>query len=184
MTPLSSSPDLRLRSAPEPRPDDQEGAARFRDLMAAWPTGVSVVTSAASGQPVGCTVTALASVSVDPPLLLVSLAVGGRTLDAVRRHGRFGVCVLSTQRRDLGRAFATGDPVERFATADYGWVAGVPVLRDAATAVACVLTRQIPVADHVLVIGRPLWQARDLTARPAIWFDRAYWDLCRPPGST
>jgi flavin reductase (DIM6/NTAB) family NADH-FMN oxidoreductase RutF len=153
---------------------------RFRDLMAAWPTGVSVVTSAASGRPIGCTVTALASVSAQPPLLLVSLADTGRTLAAVRRHHRFGVCVLSGAQRHLGRAFAGGDPAQRFARVAYDWVAGVPVLRDAATAVVCAVSELIPVADHVLVVGRPLWQARNPAASPAIWFQRSYWDLCRP----
>jgi flavin reductase (DIM6/NTAB) family NADH-FMN oxidoreductase RutF len=154
--------------------------ARFRELMAAWPSGVAVVTGAAGDQPCGCTVTAVASVSTNPPLLLVSLAAHSRTLDAIQHTGRFGVCVLSTQQRGLARSFATGEPVERFAGVAYGWVLGVPVLRGAVTGAVCAVDRSMPVADHVLVTGSPLWQEEDSRAAPVIWFQRDYWDLCAP----
>jgi len=175
MTPLSSSPDLQSRpAAAPPQP--------FREVMAGWATGISVVTAGLRGVPVGCTVTALASVSMDPPLLLVSLAGGSRTLAAVRATGRFGVCVLSAAQRHLGDRFAAGDPARRFAGLPHAWVRGVPVLRGSAAAAACAVERTLPVADHVLVLGRPLWHERDPAAEPAIWFDRACWRISPPAG--
>jgi flavin reductase (DIM6/NTAB) family NADH-FMN oxidoreductase RutF len=167
MTLRSSSPDLLP-------------PARFRDLMAAWPSGVAVVTAATDGQPCGCTVTAVASVSANPPLLLVSLAANSRTLDAIQRTGRFGVCVLSTRQRHLARSFATGEPAERFAGVAYRWVLGVPVLHGTVTGAVCAVEHTLAVADHILVTGGPLWQEEDSGAAPVIWFQRDYWDLRRP----
>lgn len=166
--------------SPSTSPDLAESAtARFRDLMASWPTGVAVVTAALGGQPMGCTVTAVASVSAQPPLLLVSLAARSRTLLAVRNGGgRFGVCVLSSAQSDLAQRFAHGDPVQRFAGARYAWVLGVPVLRDAVTSAVCAVRAELAVADHVLVIGGPQWQTQNLQHDPVIWFQRAYWQLC------
>src|SRR5687768_5147582 len=127
MTPRSSSPEVRVGSPRAPI-DTAAPVDRFRDLMAGWPTGVAVVTGADGTRPLGCTVTALASVSVDPPLLLVSLATTSRTLAAVRRTGRFGVCVLAAAQRHLARAFAAGEPTARFAGVPFRWTLGVPVL--------------------------------------------------------
>jgi flavin reductase (DIM6/NTAB) family NADH-FMN oxidoreductase RutF len=163
MTPRSSSPEA---------PVDASRAERFRDLMAAWPTGVAVVTGVDGARPLGCTVTALASVSVDPPLLLVSLATESRTLAAVERTGRFGVCVLAAPQRHLARAFAAGDPTARFAGVPYRWMLGVPVLHGTATGAVCAVGDTIAVADHVLVLGWPLWLAGDPAADPVIWYRR------------
>jgi len=146
---------------------------RFRDLMA-------VVTGAAGDHPVGCTVTAVASVSANPPLLLVSLAAASRTLRAIEQAGRFGICVLPVRRRDLAQAFATGDPATRFAGVGFDWVLGTPLLRGAVTGAVCAVRGRLAVADHVLVTGGPLWQAEELSADPVIWFRRDLWRL-RPP---
>ncbi|GFJ92749.1 hypothetical protein Prum_063910 [Phytohabitans rumicis] len=173
MTRRSSSPELLAE------------AARFRDLMAGWPTGVAVVTGTAAGHPVGCTVTAVASVSADPPLLLVSLAARSRTLEAIEHAGQFGICVLSAAQRRLAQTFATGEPARRFAGVPFRWVLGVPVLHGAMTVAVCAVQEALPVADHVIVMGGPLWQAEDHAAAPFIWFRRGYWDLCPagpPPG--
>lgn len=151
---------------------------RFRDLMACWPTGVAVVTGAADGRPVGCTVTAVASVSTSPPLLLVSLAAASRTLRAIERAGRFGVCVLPVRGRHLARAFATGDPATRFAGVGFDWVLGTPVLQGAVSAAVCAVQGRLAVADHVLLTGGPLWQAEDLSGDPIVWFRRDLWRLC------
>ncbi|GAA4459583.1 flavin reductase family protein [Phytohabitans houttuyneae] len=171
MTPLSSSPEARVGGAREligtAPPVD-----RFRDLMAAWPTGVAVVTGTDGARPLGCTVTALTSVSVDPPLLLVSLATGSRTLAAVQRNGRFGVCVLSAAQHHLARAFAAGEPTARFDGVPFRWNLGVPLLQGTATGAVCVVGRTVTVADHVLVLGRPMWLAGDPGIDPVIWYRR------------
>jgi flavin reductase (DIM6/NTAB) family NADH-FMN oxidoreductase RutF len=152
---------------------------QFLDLMACWPTGVAVVTSALGNEPMGCTVTAVASVSAQPPLLLVSLATKSRTLLAIRHNGgRFGVCVLSAEQRDLAQRFAQGEPNQRFASVGFTWLMGVPILREALTGAVCTVRAELAVADHVLVVGGPQRFLGNPQPNPVIWFQRSYWDLC------
>jgi flavin reductase (DIM6/NTAB) family NADH-FMN oxidoreductase RutF len=159
------------------RNDHPTAAEDFRHLMACWTTGVAVVTSSAGGQPVGCTVNALASVSLHPPLLLVSLATGGRTLDAVRGLGRFGVNVLSATREDLAGHFAQAGAVDRFAGCEYAWVLGVPLLEDVVTSTVCVINREVTVADHMLVVAEPVWWRQRSDREPLVCFRRNYWTV-------
>src|SRR5574342_176081 len=87
---------------------------RFRRFMTHWPTAVSVVTAQADQAPVGCTVNALMSVSIAPPLLVVSLAVGGGTLDAIVRSRVFAINLLSWDQRELCERFSRRPREERF----------------------------------------------------------------------
>ena len=158
---------------PTPRLD----SAEFRQLMACWSTGVAVVTSAAGGKPVGCTVNAITSVSLEPPLLLVALGARSRTLAAIRHQRRLGLNLLPARRPDLARRFAQGDPADRFAGVDYEWADGVPVLREVVIHAVCVTERCLTVADHVLVVAEPVWWLRASRRSPLVCFDRAYWAL-------
>lgn len=152
-------------------------SADFKQLMACWCTGVAVVTSAAGDEPIGCTVNALTSVSADPPLLLVGLAARSRTLAALREQHRLGINLLPSQCVALVRQFASGDPASRFAGVEYTFVEGVPVLADVVVAAICATVRFVPVADHVLVVGEPVWWRRSSDRRPLVSYDRSYWSL-------
>ena len=155
----------------------QVSAADFRQLMSCWCTGVAVITSTAGTSPVGCTVNAITSVSVDPPLLLVGLTTGSRTLTAIQDHRRLGMNLLPAQHVELARRFARGDPASRFAGVEYRWAEGVPVLADAVVSAVCRIERLLPVADHVLVVAEPVRWWRSSQRRPLVSYDRAYWSL-------
>ena len=66
----------------------------FREAMGRLAAGVVMVTCSVDGRPWGLTVTACCSVSIEPPLLLVSLGRESSTASAVRRTGSFGVSLL------------------------------------------------------------------------------------------
>lgn len=151
----------------------------FRVLMSCWSTGVAVVTSAAGSEPVGCTVSAILSVSLDPPSLLVSLATGGRTLAAIQACGRLGLNLLPARRVDLARRFSCGEQEARFSGLAYDWVEDVPVLEEVVAAAVCLTPRFVQIADHVLVIAEPVWWHRSSQRHPhpLICFDRSYWSL-------
>ena len=80
----------------------------FRECVGAFATGVTVVTTHAQGQPAGMTLNSFTSVSLDPLLVLVSLAHATRTLEAIKSSNRFTVNVLHRNQRDvaleIGRA--------------------------------------------------------------------------------
>jgi 3-hydroxy-9,10-secoandrosta-1,3,5(10)-triene-9,17-dione monooxygenase reductase component len=146
---------------------------RFRAVMSDLPTGVTVVTATADDGPVGCTVNAILSVSLAPPTLLVSLATGSGTLATLLERGSFGVSILSWEQRGLSQQFATGTAAMRFAQVAYSTPLDVPVLDGAAAAMVCRVRRTVEVADHLLVIGEPLWCTQDGSRGPVVLVRRA-----------
>jgi len=82
--------------------------ATFLASMAAFPTGVTVVTTAGEdGKPYGLTCNAFVSVSADPPLLLVSVDERSNTLPELQRTRRFVVNFLAAGRGELAKTFAS-----------------------------------------------------------------------------
>ena len=127
----------------------------FAEIMASLPSGVAVVTTVRDGHARGLTTTAVASVSAEPPLLLVCVDVTSRTLPALLERGSFVVNFLRAGRDELARRFATK------ADDKFGNVAwqpspgGLPILHDDAVAWAeCSTEEQIGAGDHVILLGR------------------------------
>ena len=82
--------------------------ADFFAIMSVFPTGVAIVTTLdEDGEPRGLTTNAMCSVSAEPPLLLVCVDVGSRTLRALRHSGRFVVNFMSDRTADLCGVFAS-----------------------------------------------------------------------------
>lgn len=79
----------------------------FRHAIGHFPTGVCVVTTAVEGVAYGATVSAVASLSLEPPMLVVCLKDTSRTLGAIRRRGSFVVNVLSEDQAEVAAYFAT-----------------------------------------------------------------------------
>ncbi|MET9428704.1 MULTISPECIES: flavin reductase family protein [unclassified Streptomyces] len=148
-------------------------AAAFRAAMAHMPTSVTVVTAyAADGArpgPVGCTASAVLSLSLRPPSLLVSLAATGRTARAIRRAGGFAVNVLSWEQRELTRRFAEEPPCRRFDGVPWAYEQGQPVLIGAAASVVCAVDSCYDVWDHTLLVGRVLHSAHHPDRTPLVY---------------
>jgi flavin reductase (DIM6/NTAB) family NADH-FMN oxidoreductase RutF len=126
-------------------------ARRFRDAIGAFPTGVAVVTAAG---PAGLTTNAVASLSLDPVLLLVCFDNGSRTLPAVRETGRFGVNVLRSDQEDVAKVFASKRvAAAKFAEATHELVDGVPVLEGVIAWFVCEVRDLVAGGDHTIGIG-------------------------------
>ncbi|TLN16183.1 flavin reductase family protein, partial [bacterium] len=78
----------------------------LRQAMRHWTTGVSVVTSRYGDAQHGMTVNSLASLSLDPPMLTVTLANATRTFELVKRSGVFGVTILGADQGPISDRFA------------------------------------------------------------------------------
>lgn len=133
-------------TAPDPR--------ALRDAFGCFMTGVTVVTTVADGKPLGFTANSFSSVSLDPPLLLVSIANRSGNLAAFASGPGFAVNVLAEAQKDLSARFAR--PVEdRFA--DVYWrrgPIGSPLLAGVSAWFDCRLEQTISAGDHTLLIGR------------------------------
>jgi flavin reductase (DIM6/NTAB) family NADH-FMN oxidoreductase RutF len=128
--------------------------AGFRSLMARFATGVTVVTSRGADGPAGMTANAVASLSLDPLLVMIGFEVRSRTLAAVRHSRGFVVNVLASDQEQVSRIFAGKQPEqEKFACCAYAERSGVPVIEGTLAWLRCRLDAVHPGGDHVIVVG-------------------------------
>lgn len=127
----------------------------LRDAFGTFMTGVTVVTSRdAEGRPLGFTANSFSSVSLDPPLLLVSIARSSQNYAAFAAAKGFAINVLSEGQKDVSNTFAR--PVEdRFASVYWrNGPAGSPILAGVAAWFDCSLHQIVEAGDHAILIGR------------------------------
>ena len=127
----------------------------FLEIMASFPSGVTIVTTLDEfGSPRGLTTSAVASVSAEPPLLLVCVDFTSRTLPALRAGGRFLVNFMRAGTADICRLFAS-KAEDKFAEVEWrASASGMPHLHEDAIAWAeCVTVQEVEAGDHVLLLG-------------------------------
>lgn len=147
--------------------------ARFREAMAGVCTPVSVVTGMADGLPYGTTVSAFTSVSMDPPMVLVSLGRSSDLLAVLSGSRAFGLNVLSSAQSGLAMKFAHKGGAGKFTGVRWALDAGVPRLPGSAGFLACDVAGLVEGGDHVVVLGLVRTAAR--TSHPPLTYHaRAY----------
>jgi flavin reductase len=164
--------------SPAVRASAREGTrSAFIGAMAAAVTGVTVVTTDGPGGRLGLTVSAMASVSADPPLLLVAINRRSPLPAAIHANGSFAVNVLGVHQIAVAETFAGRPPAgEPF---DFGcarWepgADGAPLLVDAAARFDCRIDSSTRAGSHALVIGAVRAADRGI-ARPLAYTRRAY----------
>jgi flavin reductase (DIM6/NTAB) family NADH-FMN oxidoreductase RutF len=128
-------------------------ASDYRRALAQFATGVTVVTTRdAHGKPFGLTVNSFNSVSLEPPLVLWSLALKSGSLRAFEHCTHYAVNMLAGDQLKVARRFATRSG-DRFGPSDWSDVAGLPVLNGC---VATLIVRNRSChreGDHVILVG-------------------------------
>lgn len=141
--------DLSLRAqAPNFSPPE------FRTALGMFATGVTIVTArTAEGELVGLTANSFNSVSLDPPLVLWSLARAAASLPAFSTGSHYAINILGADQIDLAKRFAAKD-VDRFAgVAFIDGVGGAPLLAGAAATFECFNRSRYSEGDHVIFVG-------------------------------
>ncbi|MDQ6821785.1 MAG: flavin reductase family protein [Actinomycetota bacterium] len=129
--------------------------AVYREVLGRFATGVTVVTikSPSTGDVRGMTANAFMSVSLDPPLVLVSVRRDARAHPLLHESGRYGVSLLGERLEREARRFA-GMPVAAYEpTPTFEEHSGTPILRDALGWLVATIVDEHPVGDHTLFIG-------------------------------
>jgi flavin reductase (DIM6/NTAB) family NADH-FMN oxidoreductase RutF len=130
--------------------------------LSAWAAGVTLVTVADGRDDVGTTVSAFCPVSLDPPLVLVSLIAGSYPAELLSRPSlpasQFAVTLLAASQKVLaGRFAAAGRPSARLLLDDVPHVRGVSsgalIPAGGLAALECSVARRVPAGDHLLVIS-------------------------------
>ncbi|MBB4261578.1 flavin reductase family protein [Bradyrhizobium sp. CIR3A] len=150
-------------------------SADFRGAMRHLTGGVSVITAGLGRDITGMTVTSVTSFSVDPPTLIVSVNRDASSFPLIKRHGAFGVNILTADQLDVAERFAGKGGLkgaDRFSGSN--WSAGItgpPLLVGALGALDCEVEEIIERHSHAIVIGR-VREIRSSTRSAAL----AYWD--------
>ena len=143
----------------------------FRAALGRFLSGVTVVSTEQEGTVHAMTASAFMSVSLDPPLVLVSVGKKARFHDAVSETKRYGVSILTDSQQPLSYYFA-GRPGELAVQWERNGF-GSPVLPEALAHLDCTVEQIVEAGDHTLFIGRVL-ALRSGEGMPLVYFRGHY----------
>jgi flavin reductase (DIM6/NTAB) family NADH-FMN oxidoreductase RutF len=157
--------------------DDAE-RRRLRDLMARFATGVTVVAARHGPLLAGMTANAIATISVDPPILMASIARKAETHAAIIGSHAFAASVLADDQQELAECFAQPTTAAKLTGfCDAAWheaETGSPILEGALAYFDCRLTERHAGGDHTIFLGEIVAAGFREDADPLVWFGSSY----------
>ncbi len=150
---------------------------QLRQAMRRWATGVSIVSSQHEGKRHGMTVNSFVSISLEPPLVSVTLANDTRTFMLVQESGHFGVTILDHAQIDLAEIFAgrVPDGGDRFSGVEtYTLQSETPLLVGGLAGLDCKVVHAYTMPNSTLMIGQV--QAVNIAGegKPLVYFNRGW----------
>lgn len=149
---------------------------QFRQLMSRFASGITVLTTVdGRGRPHGMTVSAFASLSLEPPLVLACVDRSATMLDVLDIATHFAVNILAEGQEGLSRRFSLEEMELRFEGVGHSsGIGGVPVLRAALATLECRRSARHDAGDHAIFIGEVVGGMLDSAARPLVYYAGAY----------
>lgn len=148
-------PDREESPAPELDPQD------FRDVIGHFASGVTVITAAVDGQRLGTTASAVSSLSLEPPMVLICMNRTSTTGQAITRSRAFAINILTEEQGDLAQHFASKDP-DKFESVDASTGPfGQPLLADALATIECEVAEEVAGGTHTVFLA----EVRSATSR-------------------
>lgn len=146
----------------------------FRGALGQFVTGITVITTLDSkGEPLGFTANSFNSVSLDPPLVLWSLAKSASTYTDFMAAEQFGVHILADDQVELSNRFAS--PSEnRFQNLEYELKDGAPLLKDCLVRFECNLENIYAGGDHSIFVARVHTFDQNPDKRPLVYHRGSY----------
>lgn len=157
----------------------------FREVMASLAMPVTVIgTVDQAGARHGATLGSLASLSLDPPLVMFALAHGSSVHRPACRNPRFCISILAAGQEAVAERF-TGDPAERFSSG-ITTLDALPAVESALGWLVCTRYRLVEAGDHTLVIGQVERAVRNPSqaGSPLLYHERRYHPLPTPTALT
>jgi flavin reductase (DIM6/NTAB) family NADH-FMN oxidoreductase RutF len=153
----------------------------FKAAMRRFATGVTIVTTRNGDVIHGFTVNAFASVTADPPTVLVCVNRDARAHPIITESGAFCVNILALEQRPIAEKFQGGEPHERFSGIVHrAGPSGSPILDDVLAYVDCTVEEEVTAGTHTIFVGRVL-EAGERRGAPLGYYDRAYRDFAIAP---
>jgi len=152
-------------------------AEELRAVMRAWTSGVTIVTAAEGGEQHGMTVSSFTSISLAPPLIVISLQTVSRTHELVSRAQAFGVTILAEGQQAIAERFA-GRGLERDARFEgvetETLVTGAPFIKGGLAYLDCRVTQSIPSGMNTIFIAEVVGARSNDHASPLVYHDQEY----------
>lgn len=152
-------------------------AQAFKEVMAHWATGVTVVTTMVDGLPVGITASSFTSVSLQPPQVLICVNKSLHTNGAIQRSGFFAVNILSVEQQEWGMIFAGMKPevLDRFQGIDWSTGAtGAPLLPAVLGWLDCRVSHAYDGDDHTIFVGEVVASDARREGAPLLYYNRGW----------
>ena len=149
----------------------------FRNALRHFPSGVTIVTIRAGEVVHGLTVSAFASISPEPPLIMIAIDHRHGAYEMLQQEGAvFAVNILHQDQMELSNRFAWLKDEDRFAAGSWDRaVTGAPILTDALAWLDCTIHNSYPAGTHTLYIGEVQASATPRAeASPLIYWNRGY----------
>jgi flavin reductase (DIM6/NTAB) family NADH-FMN oxidoreductase RutF len=147
----------------------------LRGLMRYWPHGVSVVSVDYEGDRMGVTLSSLVSLSLEPPLIGISVGKQASCYELLRRAGAFAVSLLGAEQEELARRFAAGrPPLVHWEGVEvrHGQVA--PLVEGGVGWIEARTVAEHDVGDHTFFVGEVLTVERGPARHALVYRDREY----------
>ena len=177
---VTEEPSTAIRlHAPAP-PGEPLDTQALRGVYARFPTGVMAVCALRDGDPIGFAASSFNTISLDPPLVVVSVQSGSQTWPRLAESPRIGLSVLASDQGELCRRLA-GRPFDRFVGAP--WVAteeGAVLVEGAAAWLECDIAKEVTVGDHEMAILRVRRMATNGEKHPLVFSDGQFHQLAQP----
>jgi flavin reductase ActVB len=148
----------------------------FRNAMARFASGVTIcTTNNAAGEAVGFTASSFASLSLDPPLLLVCLQKDADCYQAFVEAEHFAVSILGHGQGDIARRFAT-KAIDKWAGTPTvaAPITGYPLIPGGVAQIECRMFGQAPGGDHTILVGEVVWADCDEEREPLLHYNRTF----------
>ena len=157
---------------------------QLRHAMRAWTTGVAVITAAHDGQQYGMTVNSFTSVSLEPPLVSVTLKQLTHTHELVVKSGEFSITILSSDQKELSDRFAgkLADIKDRFeGVPTETLIMDAPLLKGGIAYFNCRVLKSIPIGENTFFLAEVAAARGEGDGEPLVYHNRVYWELTLPP---
>jgi len=173
---------MRSACTPRPAPSRESTHSDFREALARFASGVTIVTTAdQQGRWWGFTASSFCSVSLDPPLILVCLSRQADSYSAFLAAENFTVNVLCARHEALATRFATKSQ-DKFSGGEFvAHPSGPPVLPDALAVMRCTVHDRLDGGDHVILLGL-VGEANVGNGPAVVHYHRAFRRLAGPAG--
>ena len=153
---------------------------QLRRAMRAWTTGVAVVTAQHDGRRYGMTVNSFTSISLEPPLISVTLKQLTHTHELVVKSNEFSVTILGAQQKEFSDRFAGKLPHvhDRFDEIETETLSiPAPLIKGGLAYFNCRVTNAFPVGENTLFVAEVVAARGEGEGEPLVYHNRVFWKL-------